>query len=131
MPRRIVTVRGIVQGVGYRPFVHEVACRLGLAGFVRNQGGSAVIEVEGRVAALDGFLAELAERQPPGARIDSVSWLAKAEQGDLQFTIESSAAGGSESVSIAPDIATCGDCLAELFDPGDRRYRYPLVNCTH
>ena len=131
MPRRIVTVRGIVQGVGYRPFVHEVACRLGLTGFVRNQGGSAVIEVEGTVWALDGFLAELAERQPPGARIDSVSWLDQAEQGDRQFNIESSAVGGSEAVAIAPDIATCSECLAELFNPGDRRYRYPLLNCTH
>jgi hydrogenase maturation protein HypF len=117
MPRRIITVSGIVQGVGFRPFVHEIACRLGLAGLVRNQGGSAVIEVEGTDSTLDRFLVELTHQPPPPAQIECVSWRRAVERGEAQFRIESSGLGGCESVSIAPDIATCDECLAELFDP--------------
>jgi len=131
MPRRVITVCGVVQGVGFRPFAHELASRLRLAGFVRNQGGNVVIEVEGQAPALDRFMVELSRQAPPLARIENVRWLPKAEQGDRRFTIEPSIVGGFEPVSISPDIATCVRCLAELVDPSDRRFCYALLNCTH
>src|SRR5262245_50433210 len=131
MPRRVITVRGMVQGVGFRPFVHATACRLGLTGFVRNQGGVVWIEVQGADAALDCFLCELTDRPPSAASIDKLHWLPAAERGEAQFSIEGSDCGESGAVSIVPDIATCEECLAELFDPADRRYRYPFLNCAH
>jgi hydrogenase maturation protein HypF len=131
MPRRVVTVSGLVQGVGFRPFVTVLARRVGLAGFVRNQGGVVVIEVEGEDSALDCFLGELCQHVPPLARVGDVSWISKAEQGGLGFTIQPSLMSAVEPVSIAPDIATCDRCLKELFDPTDRRFGYALLNCTH
>src|SRR5581483_6773192 len=128
--RRAISVHGIVQGVGFRPFVHGLARRLGLRGFVRNRAGSVLIEVEGEPPRLDHFLRELATRPPPLAQIDQVSWQPQAPRGDVKFHIEASEAG-ADAVFISPDVATCADCLAELFDPADRRYRYPFLNCTN
>src|SRR5438309_1893055 len=119
MPRRRVKVCGLVQGVGFRPFAYELASRLGLGGFVRNQAGHVVLELEGEDHALDHFLAELSQRAPPLSRIDDVSWLSRAEEGVCTFSIEPSVISAAESVSISPDIATCKQCLAELFDPAD------------
>lgn len=129
--RRAVSVRGIVQGVGFRPFVYELACRFGLTGFVRNQSGRVLIEIEGDSSALDGFIDELVRRPPPLARIDEVIWASREASGERTFTIEPSEELSGDAVFISPDIATCDQCLAELLDPADRRFRYPLINCTN
>ncbi|MDB5307169.1 MAG: hypF [Gemmataceae bacterium] len=121
----------MVQGVGFRPYVYSLAARHSLAGFVRNQAGRVVIEVEGEPPSLDRFLAELPARLPPLATIEHVSWVRQPPRGDHRFHIEASEATGSGSVFISPDVATCRECLAELFDPGDRRFGYPFLNCTN
>lgn len=131
MQRRAIEVRGIVQGVGFRPFVYNLAARHRLCGFVRNRAGAVVIEVEGDPSDLDQFLSELADHPPPLAHIEGLVWDARPPQGDRQFIIEASEAGGDGSVFISPDVATCPECLAELFDPADRRHGYPFLNCTN
>jgi hydrogenase maturation protein HypF len=129
--RRAVKVRGIVQGVGFRPFVFGLAARHRLAGFVCNEGGHVEIEVEGEPAALDRFLADLEQRAPPLAAIEHLAWEPRPPLGESDFRIEASAAGDPASVFVSPDVATCPDCLFDLFDPADRRYRYPFTNCTN
>ena len=124
LERRAVEVCGIVQGVGFRPFVYNLAVRLHLRGFVKNQTGNVRIEVEGDPASLDRFLAELAERPPPLARVQHLAWEARLPRGDQQFRIEPSDDEGLRAVFVSPDVAVCADCLAELFDPRNRRYRY-------
>ena len=118
MERRAIDVRGLVQGVGFRPFVYNLAVRLGLAGFVRNQTGGVLIEVEGEPAILDRFLAELTDRPPPLARIEHLSWERRPPRGECDFRIEPSEADGSSPVFISPDVATCPDCLARAVRPG-------------
>ncbi len=129
--RRAVTVRGAVQGVGFRPFVHGLARRLGLCGFVKNRTGDVFIEVEGESTALDLFMAELSGQPPPLARIDEVDSSPRPPRGEPEFRIETSDVEGGEAVVLPPDVATCEACLRELFDPCDRRYRYPFLNCTN
>jgi hydrogenase maturation protein HypF len=131
MERRTILVRGLVQGVGFRPFVYNLAGGLGLAGWVRNQTGVVRIEVEGKPEQLDRFLAELSDRPPPLARIESLTWERELARGDREFRIESSSRQEGGQVVISPDVATCPDCLAELFDPADRRFGYPFLNCTN
>jgi hydrogenase maturation protein HypF len=131
MERRAIIVRGIVQGVGFRPFVHNLAVRLGLAGFVRNQAGEVRIEIEGPTDALEHFQTELSGRPPPLAHIVALSWQAVPTRGEGRFVIETSEADSAGPVLLSPDVATCRDCLAELFDPGDRRFGYPFLNCTN
>jgi hydrogenase maturation protein HypF len=131
MDRRLIAVSGIVQGVGFRPFVHGLAERLGLHGFVQNQSGAVRIEVEGESSLLDRFLSELTSLPPPLARIDEVRWSRRPLQGDGLFRIAASDGDGVSPIFISPDVATCDACLAELFDFEDRRYRYPFLNCTH
>jgi hydrogenase maturation protein HypF len=131
MERRAIAIQGTVQGVGFRPFVFGLAHNLQLAGFVKNNTGGVRIEVEGDGDSLDEFLAQLVRKLPPLARIDEISWHRQPALGDRQFRIESSDQDSSGSITIAPDVATCDDCLAELFDPRDRRFRYPFLNCTN
>jgi hydrogenase maturation protein HypF len=131
MKRRAIAVSGIVQGVGFRPFVYGLAARLGLHGFVKNQTGGVLIEVEGEDDSLDQFLAELCARPPRLARIENVRWEACRPRYERDFRIESSTIDATQPIFPAPDVSTCGDCLAELFNPRDRRYRYPFLNCTH
>ena len=131
MHRRTIAISGIVQGVGFRPYVYGLATDLRLHGFVKNSAGAVVIEVEGEPQALDRFLAELTRRPPPLARIDNVRWSTRLPRGDPSFEIEPSDDDPSGCIFISPDIATCDACLAELFDPRDRRFRYPFLNCTH
>ncbi len=131
MQRRAINVDGIVQGVGFRPFVHALASRLDLRGFVKNRTGNVRIEVEGERASLECFLDELRGNPPPLARIDRVFWSEVAPLGDRQFRIEASEIDSEGRVLISPDVATCGDCLDELFDPVNRRYGYPFLNCTN
>jgi hydrogenase maturation protein HypF len=130
MERRRLRVHGIVQGVGFRPFVYGLARRHQLAGFVLNDGSGVVIEVEGQRRALDSFATALQAEAPPLARIAGVDLEHVAVAGDAAFTIAASTATSGGAL-IPADIATCGDCLRELFDPADRRYRYPFVNCTN
>ena len=129
--RRAILIRGIVQGVGFRPFVYNLAVRLGLGGFVKNQTGTVRIEAEGEAAVLERFLAELADRPPPLAQIERLSWERQPPRGERLFRIEASEADPAGAVFISPDVAVCRDCLAEMFDPADRRYGYPFLNCTN
>ncbi len=125
-----VRVRGLVQGVGFRPYVYALARAHGLSGWVLNDGEGVLLEVEGSGAA--AFAAALAADPPPLARIDAVEAAAVVPCGDGpgRFVIRDSA-GGAVTTGVAPDAAVCPACLAELFDPADRRYRYPFLNCTH
>jgi hydrogenase maturation protein HypF len=127
--RRRLLVTGVVQGVGFRPFVHGLAFRHGLAGFVRNDGRGVEIEVEGTAGALDAFAAALVDHAPGAARIEGVDVRPAPLRGEREFAIVESEARGRGAL-VPPDLATCDACLSELFDPGDRRYRYPFINCT-
>jgi len=129
MERRRLRVRGIVQGVGFRPFVHRLAMRHRLAGHVLNDGGGVVVEAEGKPEELDAFTAALRLQAPPLARVESVSVEPLPPVGERGFEIRASGEG-TRTALIPADVATCDDCLRELFDPADRRYRYPFVNCT-
>ena len=131
MQRRAITVSGIVQGVGFRPFLFGLAARFQLPGSARNEGGHVIVEVEGNTEALDAFAAALVAEAPALARIEAVSVRLLPIEGATEFRIEQSGAGGADNVFISPDIATCADCLRELFDPADRRFRYPFINCTN
>ncbi|MEO1089529.1 MAG: carbamoyltransferase HypF [Pseudomonadota bacterium] len=127
--RMRVRVRGVVQGVGFRPFVHALAERHGLAGWVRNDGEGVVMEVEGgRLAA---FVEAIRGEAPPLARIDALDVAPLARGGTTGFEIVLSADDCAARTMIGADVAVCDACLEELFDPTDRHYRYPLLNCTH
>ena len=119
MERRTIAVNGTVQGVGFRPFVYGLASRLALGGFVKNQAGGVTIEVEGEPAPLDQFLTRLRSDSPPLAHIEQLTWQRQFPMGDKQFRIESSDWSVCGPVAISPDIATCDQCLAEIFDPRD------------
>ena len=131
--RQRFTVVGVVQGVGFRPFVHRIATELGLAGFVGNDSGAVFIEVQGPIARIDEFGRRLSAEAPPLARINTVSIAdveANALGGNGFRIVESQAAPGATS-PIPPDIAVCDDCITELFNPRDRRYRHPFITCTN
>ncbi len=131
MERRVITLEGLVQGVGFRPFVFGLATRCGLAGTVRNSGGAVLIEVEGPPDSLDSFLVDLKSSAPPLARVDSIEWRTKPANQLAGFRIEQSTSDSNGPLVISPDIATCPECLAELLDPYDRRNGYPFLNCTN
>ncbi|RAJ59959.1 hydrogenase maturation protein HypF [Streptomyces sp. Amel2xB2] len=130
--RRKVTVRGVVQGVGFRPFVYALAGELGLSGHVANTGDGVVAEVEGGPEALAAFCGRISSDAPPLAVVQSVTHEPMALAGGRGFSIaESRGSGGTARTLVAPDTATCADCLAELRDPADRRHRHPFITCTH
>jgi len=126
-----IAVRGAVQGVGFRPFVFRLAEELKLAGWVNNSPQGVFIEVEGPRAALEKFLLRLETEKPPRSFIQSMesSWLDAV--GFKKFEIRASETGGGKTALVMPDIATCPDCLREIFDPKNRRHRYPFTNCTN
>lgn len=126
-----MSVRGVVQGVGFRPFAHALALRLGLGGFVQNEPAGVEMELEGPDAAIAAFLSHLSSSPPALARIREIRTSELAPLGEARFTIRASAQDGGRNVLISPDIAVCPACLRELRDPNDRRYRYPFINCTH
>ena len=128
--RLALEIRGIVQGVGFRPFVHRLASRLELSGFVFNHPGGVSVEVEGDPDKLQQFEREITASPPSRARIDAIVARRLAPQGGGSFQIEASRLGGVTALAVSPDLATCDACLRELFDPGDRRFRYPFINCT-
>jgi hydrogenase maturation protein HypF len=128
---RLIEVRGVVQGVGFRPFVWRLAERGRITGRVRNRGGVVEILAEGNVAELDAFCHALNDEAPTLAHVEGVRWQEVEPTGFASFEVEESVDRvGSADRLIPPDIATCDACLAELFDPNDRRYRYPFINCT-
>jgi hydrogenase maturation protein HypF len=124
-------VAGTVQGVGFRPYVHRLAGELALAGYVLNDERGVLLEVEGGADAVERFAARLQGEPPPLAQIESVAWEVMPATGEREFRIVQSIHGGEPQALVSPDTPTCADCLAELFDPADRRYRYPFVNCTN
>ena len=129
--RTLVRVEGIVQGVGFRPFVYSLATRLGLAGLVGNDVAGVFAEVEGPAAAVRQFLLALEQDAPPLARIERVSTQALQPDGSSGFSIAPSDATGQRSTLVSADTAPCDDCLRELADPADRRFGYPFINCTN
>ncbi len=129
--RTLVRVEGVVQGVGFRPFVYALATRLGLAGHVGNDARGVFVEIEGPQARVGDFLAALTREAPPLARIERVNTTAIAPNGATEFSIAPSDAGGERRALVSPDSATCEDCLRELSDPADRRFGYPFINCTN
>lgn len=126
-----VLIRGAVQGVGFRPFVYRLATELGLAGWVNNSGQGVLVEVEGPPARLERFLARLDREKPPRAFSQSQEHVLLDPVGYSTFEIRESDTSGEKTALVLPDIATCSDCLREIFDPADRRYRYPFTNCTN
>lgn len=126
-----IHVTGVVQGVGFRPFVYQLAHEHSLAGWVCNTSAGVDIEVEGPTPALIQFLADLKAQAPPLAHVESITATDSPPDGYRQFEIRRSVTQEGEYQLISPDIATCQDCLRELLDPQDRRYRYPFTNCTN
>jgi hydrogenase maturation protein HypF len=126
-----VRIEGIVQGVGFRPFVHGLATRLGLGGSVSNDSQGVTIEIEGGRPEVERFVAALEPEAPPLARIERVSRRRLAPRGDTSFVIAPSRPGPDRAALVSPDVATCEDCLRELFDPADRRHLYAFTNCTN
>ena len=124
-------VRGVVQGVGFRPFVYRLASDEGLTGSVGNDTDGVTIEIEGARRSLDSFLLRLRSEAPPLARIDAITVQDAEPTGGVGFSILMSEVLGRVSTGIPADAATCPDCLRELLDPNDRRYRYPFLNCTN
>lgn len=126
-----LTVRGIVQGVGFRPFVYQIAQANALAGWVCNTGDGVTIEVEGDEAAVRTFLQRLQHDAPPLARITALETTPIPLEGEQQFTIRASGMRHAARAGIPPDVATCADCLADIADPANRRVGYPFTNCTN
>ncbi|MBU0481399.1 MAG: carbamoyltransferase HypF [Proteobacteria bacterium] len=129
--RNKITVKGLVQGVGFRPFVYNLAGSLGLSGFIINTSQGVLVEVEGVWAALETFGEKLQSELPPQASISSCQSLEVLPKNETGFRILLSDCSGDVATLVSPDLATCPDCLAELFDPSDRRFLYPFINCTN
>lgn len=132
--RRVLKITGVVQGVGFRPFVHALATSLGLVGTVRNDVSGVVVDVDGPARLLDEFERRLHDDAPPLTSIATVQRLSvprRAGPGATGFTVIDSDAADGPIGTLPPDVAVCDDCLAELFDPADRRHRYPFITCTN
>lgn len=129
--RRRLRIEGVVQGVGFRPFVYRLATKLGLAGHVGNDADGVFVEIEGPTGALDEFERRVESDAPPLARVAAVCSSPLAPEGASGFSVVESRAGDRPRTFVAPDTAVCDDCLAELFDPSNRRFRYPMINCTN
>jgi hydrogenase maturation protein HypF len=129
--RREISVRGIVQGVGFRPFIYALARRHRLAGLVRNDAEGVHIEAEGAPEDLERFLLGIEREAPPLAVLEAIAWRPLAVLRESAFRIEESREGLRRRALVSPDVAACGECLAEIFDASDRRHRYPFTNCTN
>ncbi|MGZ4960471.1 MAG: carbamoyltransferase HypF [Methylomonas sp.] len=130
LPAFHIIVTGRVQGVGFRPFVSRLANELAITGWVRNRSGRVEIHAEGQVEALTAFKTALIDRAPPLARPEQIQANQVSSEGFSDFVIHGSQAGESTDAHIPPDYFVCADCLAEMQNPGERRYRYPFINCT-
>jgi len=130
--RRQVRVTGTVQGVGFRPFVYRVATELGLAGWVANDSAGVVMEIDGPPDVVDELCRRLSQEPPPLARVSSVTATPLPLSGHRHgFRIVASRSAGPPAVGVSVDVATCADCLREMYDPSDRRFGYPFINCTN
>jgi hydrogenase maturation protein HypF len=129
--RRQIRIRGIVQGVGFRPFVYNLARRLGLAGYVLNSSAGVMVEVEGAPDALDRFVESVRGEAPPLARIEEILVVEIDPLGERDFAIRESQTQEGEFVLVSPDVATCPDCYRDFSDPLNRRYGYAFTNCTN
>lgn len=131
LERLRLTIHGLVQGVGFRPYIYKLAQSLALGGWVNNSAHGVTVELEGPRDGLDEFLLRLDRDKPPHATIHSLESSFLDPVGYRTFEIRESDSSGMRTAVVMPDIATCDDCLREIFDPGDRRHRYPFTNCTH
>src|SRR4051795_8721258 len=129
--RRRLRVTGTVQGVGFRPFVYRLAAAPGLSGWVGNDSLGVILEAEGPAPALDELARRLVDDAPPLARVETVDAEPLAVTGAGGFTVVDSRVAGAPAVAVPVDVATCADCERELFDPADRRFGYPFINCTN
>ena len=129
--RKRISIRGVVQGVGFRPFVFRLAQELRVGGFVLNSSAGVVVEAEASDEAIAVLIDRLQRERPPLASIDSILIADLAPRGERSFTIVDSAAVAGEFALVSPDVATCDDCMREVFDPNDRRFGYPFTNCTN
>lgn len=129
--RRQIEVSGIVQGVGFRPYIYRLATERRLAGNISNTSSGVTIEIEGPPVVVEDFILRLPREAPPLARITELSVLEMPCHGDRDFRIIASRRGQTVQTLISPDVAVCDDCLRELLDPRDRRYGYPFINCTN
>ncbi|TFH65285.1 MAG: carbamoyltransferase HypF, partial [Candidatus Zixiibacteriota bacterium] len=126
-----LVIRGAVQGVGFRPYIYRLASELKLRGYVTNTAQGVVIDIEQNQQTLDQFLARLPRELPPRAFIQSCEVSHLDPLGQESFEIRTSSDGGSKTAYVLPDIATCPDCLQDIFDSTNRRYLYPFTNCTN
>ena len=126
-----IRVTGVVQGVGFRPFIYNLAKSLGLSGYVFNDDAGVLISAEGLRSVLVDFVRRIREDAPSLSQIDTINVVYSEPRGYSDFVIKDSPPGNQAQTLISPDIATCPDCLAEMADPNDRRYRYPFINCTN
>jgi hydrogenase maturation protein HypF len=131
LQRKRISIEGIVQGVGFRPFVYQAARKWGVSGWVRNDSRGVTVEAEGELHLLAGFLWTLRDDVPPLATVSRFEMSDLPVTGTSGFTIRESEGTAAKTAQIAPDSFVCPDCLAELFEPADRRYRYPFINCTN
>ncbi len=126
-----LSLQGLLQGVGFRPFVYQLADEIGLKGWVQNSPQGVSIEAEGSRESIDEFMTRLEKESPPNTVFQSMESFHLEPVGYEHFKIRTSKNSGDQSTLIVPDIATCADCLQEIFDPSNRRYQYPFTNCTH
>ena len=126
-----IRVQGVVQGVGFRPFVYRLAREHNLVGWVRNTSGCVDIEVEGEMESVEDFLREIVAEAPPLARIERLETSRHPRKGYTEFEIHQSLSQEGEYQLVSPDIATCDDCKREVFSVDDRRFHYPFTNCTN
>lgn len=131
LKRLQITARGLVQGVGFRPFIYHLATKFSLTGFVQNDTNGIFIDVEGHDESIKEFLDHIIKSPPPHVIIDDIRCRSFPPRGYREFAIEESAIKEGKATIVSADISTCQDCLKELFDPNDRRYRYPFINCTN
>src|SRR5580698_7152197 len=129
--RKQIRVRGIVQGVGFRPFVYKLAVKLGLAGYVLNSSAGVLIEVEGDPASIERLVLQLDENPPPLAQIEEIAIASLEPAGHQTFVIRESVDEPGAPAPVSPDISTCADCLRDFQTPANRRFGYPFTNCTN
>jgi hydrogenase maturation protein HypF len=130
--RRVhIAIHGAVQGVGFRPFIYRLANELDLTGWVLNSPQGVFIEAEGQPEPIEQFLLRIEQEKPPRSFIQSLEYTVLDPAGFSSFEIRASDPRGERTALVLPDIATCPDCLADIRDPSNRRYRYPFTNCTN
>ncbi|HSM25473.1 MAG TPA: acylphosphatase, partial [Anaerolineaceae bacterium] len=128
---RKIQIKGIVQGVGFRPFVYSIAIQNNLSGWVRNSSKGVEIEITGHESNIENFISTLRKSPPPLSHIDTILVEEINPNSYTEFRIHSSESQSGEFLPISPDYSICDDCLRELFDPNDRRFHYPFINCTN